>query len=150
MSSYMYFYIRSKDDELIPFLHMSRVNSLYNYLEKKVPYEKVAILHKKDVANALVQIKDGIDSYQKTITTAQNKIKEIGSWNNSIQEKIEIIHDYEEIISNAKEHIEDEEWSYHIARVLDVIINQTSAPRIYASIENGFATVEDIIDDSFS
>ena len=121
MSSYLSFYLRKKGtDVYVPLYSISRSNYLYqafddefgSHTDKKgtclpISQADLNVLHRR--------LETQLCNYTNRITELENQLKEIGSWNNSVEEKLEAIAQRQEYIDGYKE--EREYVNYAVATV---------------------------------
>ena len=155
MSSYLSFYLR-QNDTFIEIDTYSRGSAIYGATAGYAPYECIRGLSATD----LVQIRENLTESQKNYKTriAEYKavIKEIGKWNNPIDEKMRAIYDKRSEIDELKDDIEELRASLSFINTLidiedNMRLNQTqeqgSEPEyvVYVGIESGsFVNVGDI------
>lgn len=145
MSQYVNFFIRFKDN-FIPIADYSRNNMVYQIVNNYVPYEKITVLTENtlDIFYSLAKEKkvEAEEDKQKY----ERLIKEISSFNNSVDEKLDAIHEYNRYIQETEEEIQEAVMSMHFFFFLsEILTTQDSSELLYAGIEIGEPTIGDII-----
>lgn len=144
MSSYLCFYLRKKNtDTYIPLYSVSRSNSLYqafreefgNHIDENgicLPMTQV------DLASLHHTIEASLSYYTNRINELELHKKEVGTWNNSVEEKHEKL---VEIQANINEWKEEREYTNFAAASVSMLINieeeqyNCGHPTLYAGID---------------
>jgi len=154
MSQYMNVFVRDKDN-FVELMSYCRNSEFYQMMKDSlyIPYEKIKCvtfeeltLARADMAKEIVKI----NKHEEEIT---NKIKLISNWNNSIEEKLEVIEHMYELLEELYERKEDIKNAISTLHVLADIAdnrqyidgNERYKSTIYIGIEIGDPTVEDIV-----
>lgn len=154
MSTYVDFFIRNKDD-FIPIADYSRNSMIYSIVTNDIPYEKIRAITARDISEFINIAVEKIRDYEQKICKEKERIKLVATFDNNIEEKLEVIAQYEEGIEEYTQSIEECNYAKNffgfLAELIDarrwweeknsININEY----IYAGIEIGRPTVEDII-----
>lgn len=105
MSSYINFYLKV-EDKYCPLGSYSRNCSEYRFFKNIVPFEKIAPITIKNLKTVIEDIEFAISNEMKSIGRYSLNIKDIKTFNNSINEKMELIEDYRNTINELKEDLE--------------------------------------------
>lgn len=105
MSSYINFYLKV-EDKYCPLGSYSRNCPEYRFFKNIVPFEKIASVTIKNLKTVIEDIEFAISNEMKSIGRYSLDIKDIKTFNNSINEKIELIEDYRNTINELKEDLE--------------------------------------------
>lgn len=149
MSAYVDFFIRNGND-FIPLGDFSRNSIVYHTITDctNVPWEKIIplTLDNLQVAQTCAhkQNTDALDY----INTLKDRIEEVKSFNNSVEEKLEQIEMYRDEIEECRQEAEEaryaEDYFYFLADLIESAHDIDADKYIYAGIEIGQPTVEDI------
>lgn len=104
MSSYINFYLKV-EDKYCPLGSYSRNCPEYQFLKDLVPYEKLAPLTIEKLNSAIEDIKFAIENERKGINNYLQNIEDIKTFNNSINEKMELIANYRDTLDELKEDL---------------------------------------------
>ena len=105
MSSYVHVFLRVNTDTFVQIACGSRSTPLYHYLSRYAPYEHIAQLSATEIGYIRESIAEDIRDYRDTIAQYEQMIRDIGSWNNPVDVKLETIHDYRSGIQDINEEI---------------------------------------------
>lgn len=105
MSSYINFYLKV-EDKYCPLGTYSRNCPEYRFFKDIVPFEKIAPITIKKLQAVIEDIEFAINNEMKSIGRYSLNIKDIKTFNNSINEKMELIEDYRNTINELKEDLE--------------------------------------------
>ena len=153
MSQYMSFFIRI-DDNFYRIDNFSRNHTIYEELDKycPVPYEKVRMVTKEMIQNAIVGIKEDKEDNFRMIQKAKEEIQLIASMNNSVDEKLNSLRYSRETIKECEESISDYDYAidfcvflFHIIENLCDEEDESAKRGLYFGIEIGKPTIEDIV-----
>lgn len=153
MSAYVDFFIRNKDD-FIPIADYSRNSMIYSIVNNDVPYEKIRAITTQDINKFINVASEKIRECEQGIRKEKERIKLVATFDNSIEEKLEVIAQYEEGIEEYTQSIEECTYAKNFFSFLTELINvrrweENSSVNIneyiYAGIEIGRPTVEDIV-----
>ena len=159
MSAYVNFFIRVGDN-FAPIGSFSRSTKVFQSFSGYAPWEKVRVVTKDELDYIRSELRDSREEYEDMMKTLETKLVAVKSFDNSAQEKLEII---EEIMSEQQEvrSIIDEyndalTYMSYLEDIIDEgrngayydgykdIINP--AAYLYVGIEIGCPTTEDIED----
>ena len=107
MSQYINFYVKGKSGKRIPIGSYSRNSTLFKQCREFVPFESTAPLNNITLEQIISSTEKEIIEEQQSISCIEDHIKDICSYNNSADEKDELILSYKENIKALKEDIED-------------------------------------------
>lgn len=107
MSQYINFYVKGKSGKRIPIGSYSRNSTLFKQCREFVPFEATAPLNNITLEQIISSTEEAIIEEQQSISCIGDHIKDICSYNNSADEKDELILSYKENIKALKEDIED-------------------------------------------
>lgn len=107
MSQYINFYVKGKSGKRIPIGSYSRNSTLFKQCREFVPFEATAPLNNITLEQIISSTEEAIIEEQQSISCIGDHIKDICSYNNSADEKDELILSYKENIKSLKEDIED-------------------------------------------
>lgn len=148
MSAYVDFFIRYGDD-FIPIADHSRNSMIFSIINYSIPYKKIRAITLQNL-NKFIDIATGkIEEYNRKIYKEKEQIKFVATFNNSIDEKLEIITQYEEGIEEYTQSIEECTYAKNFFNFLSELIEARNQAinineYIYAGIEIGRPTIEDI------
>lgn len=107
MSQYLNIYLRSKDTGAFTRIYVGnfwrRNRDAFGY----VPYEKVRLVTETELEDDIHGLDEQIGVLKDEIASYEAFIKEIGTWNNSIEEKIQAMEDERDLIDNAKDDMDE-------------------------------------------
>lgn len=104
MSQYVSFYIR-KDNTLLPIADYSRSTWIYREMNE-APWGKLKEFSYKELQMVESSMRDRSKEVERQIKDSEYKINRIADFNNSAEEKLEMISSYEEIINDCRESLE--------------------------------------------
>lgn len=143
MSAYISFFIRSKNDEFIEFSVVSRNNQVFQHAQHWVNYGRIAQVNLNKINSAISDINDELGDCFDTQELYEQKIKDVASFNNSVDEKLEALHEYRKDIIEIDEEIKGLMAAVQFFNFLKDMIGQNC--RIYVGYECGpDVTVNDI------
>lgn len=93
MSSYVHVFLRVDTDTFIQIACDSRSSKLYYYLSGYAPYGQIMYFSAEHIASVKEKIEEDLSDYYKDIDCYQARIKDIGTWANSVEDKLEAVHD---------------------------------------------------------
>jgi len=149
MSAYMDFFVRHGDD-FIPLGDFSRNSIIYPTMIDcaNVPWEKIIPLTLDDLEAAQARAHKRSTNALDYINILKNRIEGVKSFNNSIKEKLEQIEEYKGEIEEWQQEVEEaryaENYFYFLANLIEVARDIDANKYIYAGIEIGRPTIEDI------
>lgn len=152
MSQYISFYVRSKHDDFIGLGDYSRNNLIYQLTDRalNVPYEHIRVLTTNDLRDMEDEANLERDSINANITKYRGYIADIATFNNSLDEKIEWVAEYQDLIEECTEQLRNVELAAHYFQFLDAIIETNDFNGIpmdkcvYCGIEISDPTIDDI------
>lgn len=106
MSSYITFFLKRKQDEsVISFLSYSRSSHIYQIMN--APYGSAHLVTESMVLDAIDAVDDSITSLQRMRERKEKNLSLISTFNNSIQEKIDLIDEGWRAVDEILEEISD-------------------------------------------
>lgn len=106
MSSYINFYLRV-EDKYCPLWDYSRNSSEYYFFKNSVPYGEIKPITLESLKGIREDIDFAIKNVEEHIADNYVKIDVIKTFNNSVEDKIEQINSYLEFIEEEKETLKD-------------------------------------------
>ncbi len=149
MSAYMDFFVRHGDD-FIPLGNFSRNSIVYPTMKDcaDVPWEKIIPLTLEDLQAAQTRAHKHSTNALSHIDTLKDRIEEVKDFNNSVEEKLEQIEVYRGEIAEWQQEVEEacyaENYFYFLMDLIETAHDIDDDKYIYAGIEIGRPTVEDI------
>ena len=152
MSQYISFYVRSKHDDFIGLGDYSRNNLIYQLTDRalNVPYEHIRVLTTDDLRNMEDEANLERDSINADIVKYRGYIADIATFNNSLDEKMARVAEYQDIIEEYTAQLHEVELATHYFQFLDAIIETNDFNGIpmdkciYCGIEISDPTIDDI------
>ena len=152
MSQYISFYVRSKHDDFIGLGDYSRSHLIYQLTDRalNVPYEHIRALTTNDLRAMKDEANLERDSINANIAKYRGYITDIATFNNSLDEKIECVAEYQDLIEECTEQLRQVELAAHYFQFLDDIIEINDFngipmdKRVYCGIEISDPTIDDI------
>ena len=142
MSSYITFFLKTKNNEFIELGSFGR--SCYIYQVVNAPYEKIRKITMSDFRDFISNISVRIINDKENIESYKEKQAFVAKFeNNSIQEKLEAIEEYDSCINDTLVDIEDLTFASNYFDVYSDIL-QNSQLEIYAGVDISNPTIEDI------
>lgn len=105
MSSYINFYLKV-EDKYCPIGAYSRNCPEYLFFKNIIPYGKIAPITIQELKDVIEDIKFAINNGIESIKRYSLNIEDIKTFNNSINEKMELIENYRDTINELKEDLE--------------------------------------------
>jgi len=154
MSSYIYIYRKVGDETFVPLLERSSYSTFYQIFSGYAEFECVFSISSDDLIEGRNKAKTKYKEIIEDIQKLKAREKEIGTWNNSIEEKMEILHDLDSLIEEKRiEAEENKDTICAINLLLDIIklasytdeeLNEDEV--LYIGIETGVRiTTDDIV-----
>lgn len=106
MSQYIHLFAR-KNDEFVPLYCASRSSIVYQTLKDYAPYEKIAELDASLIKDRIEEVNDWIKNTKTAIKMRQNTMNLVCSFQNEIDEKIEMLEEYQRNINEFEHSLED-------------------------------------------
>ena len=151
MSAYKYFFIKSNTNEFIPIGEFSRNTEVYRYCS--APYEKIKPLTIDNLNQIICNIERRIECVKRSIQADKNKQALVVKTNNSISEKMEMLHEIDSSIDENINHLEELKLAINyftfLINIVDCIKfddNYDINNYIYVGEEIPNPTVDDIIE----
>ena len=153
MSSYVNFYIKNNKKNVYTYLFgYSRSSKMYETF-----YETLGSncnkqgycneLTKEDLISIRSHIKDEIDREKKNRIERENFMSQVGGWNNSVGEKLELINECREFINYLEEDIEALIYAQAIYGVLYEMVDfNPDKSQLYAGIDCYISKEEEELD----
>lgn len=133
MSQYAQFFLKH-NDSYANIAEFSRNRAIYQLVYYILPYGSSKQLDTDALINLRVSACEKIDDNKACIRKYQDKIAEIQSFNNSVNEKLEAIHEYENEIEECEQDIEEYIYAENFFLILEHMA-EYSGNKIYAGIE---------------
>lgn len=149
MSAYVDFFVRHGDD-FIPLGDFGRDSIIYRTMKDcaNVPWEKIIPLTLDNLQVAQTCAHRHNTDALDYINTLEDRIEEVKGFNNSVKEKLEQIEMYRGEIEEYRQEAEEaryaENYFYFLADLIESAHDIDANKYIYAGIEIGQPTVEDI------
>lgn len=146
MSSYLNFFVRSKNDEFTQIASYSRNHYIYDAYG--APYEKIALVTLEHIQGALDDISNRKEMLEENIDLANQMIKYICSFpvetSTALESKMSAINEQQSLINEYKDDIKQVELArFHLSFIYDAI--ESEECKIYAGVEISNPTKEDIV-----
>ncbi len=140
MSQYLNFFVRH-DKEFVPIADYSRSTTVYS--EVNAPYGKIRKFDREELRAIAERLRAGKKFAKSQIKAVNYRLKLIAGANNSLEEKLDVINSELELIDEYKEDIQTlDRYAYE----LDFIAEMTYDNEVFAGIEIGEPTEEDILE----
>lgn len=152
MSQYVEFFVRSKEGNFTCLDTFSRSTWMYRVLNEDVgvPYGKVRKLTPDFLREAMSSVADYIEEMEKGKSRIHDRIAAVATFNNSAQEKSEVIDELYNYINEYVEEINDLQHTYHYLRFFLSMVNtlqyEEGTAALYCGIEVGNPTDKDIVE----
>lgn len=117
MSSYIHVFAR-KNETFVELLCYCRSSELYQALHHYAPYEEIAPLGSAQLVDAKSEFVDRLDIAREFNAADELIVTQIGSWSNTVDEKLEAINEIQRSISERKEEMNELEAAIHILEFL--------------------------------
>lgn len=105
MSACKYFFIKSNTNEFLPIGEFNRSTEVYRYC--CAPYEKIKPLTNDNLNQIVCDIESGMEFVKRDIQADKNKQALVVKMNNSINEKMEMLHEIDSSIDENINHLEE-------------------------------------------
>ena len=150
MSAYIQFFIR-KDEAFMPIGSYCRSSAIYQAFDEYIPWEAIKALNEPLLDKIYGLVVDDINHHKEQIEKIKEHRAFIATFNNSIDEKMEMLENVEAMLHEYEEGLASlERVKAYICFLKDIIEDVTFTEHIdenaylYAGIEIGSPTVEDI------
>lgn len=146
MSSYLNFFVRSKNDEFTQIASYSRNHYIYDAYG--APYEKIALVTVDHIQSAIDDLGNRREMLEENIELAEEMIQYICSFPvesfTMLESKMNAINEQKELINEYKDDIKQVELArFHLSFIHDAIA--MDGCHIYAGVEISNPTKEDIL-----
>ena len=105
MSACKYFFIKSNTNEFLPIGEFNRSTEVYRYC--CAPYEKIKPLTNDSLNQIVCDIESGMEFVKRGIQADKNKQALVVKMNNSVSEKMEMLHEIDSSIDENINHLEE-------------------------------------------
>ena len=147
MSQYIEFFVKSKEDNFTCIASFPRSHIIYQTLVNEVPYGKICKLNFSSISRVILSLTEKKVEWRKRKEEYDNMWDRIGTFNNSVQEKLEAMAEFREALLEIKENIDDIDNAINYLKVFQLMVEEMqtdSTIGLYCGIEVGEPTVEDI------
>lgn len=146
MSSYLNFFVRSKNGEFTQIASYSRNHYIYDAYG--APYEKIALVTLEHLQAAMDDLNNRKEMLEENIELAEEMIKYICSFpvesSTALESKMNAINEQQSLINEYKDDIKQVELArFHLSFIYDAI--DLEECKIYAGVEISDPTEEDIV-----
>ena len=146
MSSYLNFFVRSKNSEFTQIASYSRNHYIYDAYG--APYEKIALVTLEHLQATMDDLNNRREMLEENIELAEEMIKYICSFpiesSTALESKMSAINEQQSLINEYKNDIKQVELArFHLSFIYDAIDSEEC--KIYAGIEISDPTEEDIV-----
>lgn len=107
-----------RNHEFIKLFCYTRSSKFYRALTCYAPYGKIAPLTHQQIEQARDDLIEEIRGYKSSIAENGRMINLISNWNNSIEDKLKIIEDYQSCIDDEKEEMKEAQDAVNILTVM--------------------------------
>ena len=105
MSACKYFFIKSNTNEFLPIGEFNRSTEVYRYC--CAPYEKIKPLTNDSLNQIICDIESSMEFVKRGIQADKNKQALVVKMNNSVSEKMEMLHEIDSSIDENINHLEE-------------------------------------------
>ena len=151
MSAYMSFFIRN-DEAFMPIGSYCRSSVIYRTFDEYIPWEAIRALNEPLLNKVYGFVVDDINNHKQQIEKIKEHKAFIATFNNSVEEKMEMLDDVESMLHEYEQGLSDLEFVKHYIFFLQDIIEDVEFLEhidenayLYCGIEIGSPTVEDIV-----
>lgn len=153
MSAYIHFFIRI-EDKFYPIATYSRNSQVFELMHS-APYEHIRVLNSEALSNYGVEAREILDEWNVRKRKYEKRKELIATFNNSVEEKMEMIHNSDEAIEEIEYEISEAKSVIRFIYFLENIIKEVDydTPEgidkdnyLYYGIECYRPTAEDIED----
>ena len=151
MSQYLFFYIRTPDDKFVCLGDHSSSSDIFRYARIKA-WEKIIPISEEWISDRVGTIDADIERCRKKIVELEKKKFLVGSFENTVDEKMEGIKTIENEISEIQEEIDfitiARDYFVFLGWIIDIAPTGTDSDNyIYAGLEVYPATIDKISKD---
>lgn len=159
MSQYVEFYLRV-GDRFAPILTRSRSTNLYQMVSHSVPYEGIRALDRDDIREFIEDARAEIHRIEGNIARQQKQLAMIPDFENTVDEKLQAIGETQDYIEELEQELDYAKGDLAFFNMLDDMWEEAEQTKwykdehpegvidpdryIYAGVECGFPTLEDI------
>lgn len=115
--------------------HFGRSGALYSTVSNMLPYGKLKLMEHNDFNSMLIELRNNRDKVKVTLKQLEKTKAEIGSWNNSVEEKMEALADINNDITESEERLEALKEATYFIEFLDAIRYNEEPCEIYMGVE---------------
>lgn len=115
--------------------HFGRGGVLYSTVSHMLPYGKLKLMEHNDFNSMLIELRNNRDKVKVTLKQLEKTKAEIGSWNNSVEEKMEALADINNDITENEERLEAFKEATYFIEFLDDIRYNEEPCEIYMGVE---------------
>lgn len=123
MSSYVNFYLRV-NDSFAPIGSYSRSSEMYQMMQTRCPYEKIAALTSSDLLDVIHEFENKINRMKEVRKADEKRCEMIMQANNSLDEKLQAIEDIESNFTDMDDYIEENQFAADTLRVFCHMIDE--------------------------
>ena len=151
MSAYIQFFIRN-DETFLPIGAYCRSSAIYQAFDEYIPWEKVRAISEPLLRKVYGFVVDDIQHHKEQIEKIKEHRTFIATFNNTLEEKMEMLENVESMLYEYEEGLDDLEHVKNYIHFLEDIIESVEYEThinenayLYAGIEVGNPTIEDIL-----
>ncbi len=123
MSSYVNFYLRV-NDSFAPLGSYSRSSEMYQAMQARCPYEKIAALTSNDLLDIIHGFEDKINHMKEVRKADEKRCELIMQANNPLDEKLQAVDDIESNFADMDDFIEELQFAADTLRVFRNMIEE--------------------------
>ena len=151
MSAYIQFFIRN-DETFLPIGTYCRSSAIYQAFDEYIPWEKVRAISEPLLRKVYSNVTEDIQHHKEQIEKIKEHRAFIATFNNTLEEKMEMLENVESMLYEYEEGLDDLERVKSYIHFLEDIIESVEYEThinenayLYAGIEVGNPTIEDIL-----
>lgn len=122
MSAYATFYLRTRQDELLELGTYSRSCEIYNIFSNIMDFGHIIPVRRKILSINIDVIEEKIGKTKEEIKTLEQNKALVPAFNNTIDEKMQCLNDYQEMIDDKQQYLKELTYTSHILIFLDDIL----------------------------
>lgn len=115
--------------------HFCRGGALYSTVSNMLPYGKLKLMEHNDFNSMLIELRNNKDKVKVALKQLEKTKAEIGSWNNSVEEKMEALADINSDITENEERLEGLKEATYFIEFLDDIRYNEEPCEVYMGVE---------------
>lgn len=146
MSEYMTFVVR-KGDIFTPIYTCSRSSDLFQSLKGAVEYGRLAEVHKDELVECIEHERAYARDLEKDIEVIESNRRLVADWNNSIEEKLEALSQYDLSRQEIRDRIEEAQDTIIRLQFLYDIAEELEYFKDYSKKESGLYAGKEIPED---